>query len=433
MFAYFIDNVNHSHDGLAFGFSILGFLMMKLSSVNSFHTTPRLDLERRSSSWSCSMNWSMICVMFLRNSACIALPVVSSQHCYGPSCKIMNTAHQKYMIEYMKSNRIQTIYPPWQKRGKILTAPGNDWVNVPADLHNPVGHSFAAALADVIGNKPGIQFFAYNNNAPGIRGVKNNSNSKVSNVGILILNTNPGTDSASWFVHSVPGFPKSKTAWAFPESEYAKGHLLICFTLVKSAVDVIANGLLLVSPFVYYNDISELKVNSMPALKKLFGEGSNTFPPFSTTQEIATKLAGSSMPVQIFSKSQRSKYVWSATDMQLKSSCKISGQNILIVRNPILIGDHLSISERDSTNWLVTENGNVFCQVDQPYAKHKHVFLFFYFFIAIKKTFVAFRFSKTVASPNIVPEPQCNQFLKRPLILCKIWSMAKHGQLNMKS
>ncbi|KRZ78252.1 Plancitoxin-1 [Trichinella papuae] len=270
---------------------------------------------------------------------------------------------------------------PWQKRGKILTAPGNDWTNVPADLHNPVGHSFAAALADVIGNKPGIQFFAYNNNAPGIRGVKNNSNSK----GILILNTNPGSDSASWFVHTVPGFPKPKTAWTFPESEYAKGHLLICFTLTKSAVNIIANGLLLVSPFVYYNDISELKVNSMPALKKLFGKGSNTLPPFSTTQEIATKLAGSSMPVQIFSKSQQSKYeiykkliskrfkenirVWSATDKQLKGSCKIPGQNILIVRSPILIGDHLSTSERDSTNWLVTENGDVFCQVDQPYAK----------------------------------------------------------------
>ncbi|KRX77367.1 hypothetical protein T06_13037, partial [Trichinella sp. T6] len=116
-----------------------------------------------------------------------------------------------------------------------LTAPGNDWVNVPADLHNPVGHSFAVVLADVIGNKPGIQFFAYSNNAPGIRGVKNNSNSK----GILILHTNPGTDSAPWFVHTVPGFPKPKTAWAFPESEYAKEHLLICFTLAESAVDVL--------------------------------------------------------------------------------------------------------------------------------------------------------------------------------------------------
>ncbi|KAL1235254.1 Large structural protein [Trichinella spiralis] len=29
----------------------------------------------------------------------------------------------------------------------------------------------------------------------------------------------------------------------------------------------------------------------------------------------------------------------------------------------------ICISERDSTNWFVTENGNVFCQVDQPYAK----------------------------------------------------------------
>ncbi|KRZ97908.1 Cell death-related nuclease 6 [Trichinella sp. T8] len=105
----------------------------------------------------------------------------------------------------------------------------------------------------------------------------------MSNVGILILHTNPGTDSAPWFVHIVPGFPKPKTAWAFPESEYAKGYLLICFTLAKSAVDVLANGLLLVSPFVYYNDISQLKVNSIPALKKLFGERSNTFPPFSTT------------------------------------------------------------------------------------------------------------------------------------------------------
>ncbi|KRY09480.1 Plancitoxin-1 [Trichinella patagoniensis] len=255
----------------------------------------------------------------------------------------------------------QFFIKPHGRKGKILTAPENDWVNVPADLHNPVGHSFAVALADVIGNKP------------------------VSNVGILILHTNPGTDSAPWFVHIVPGFPKPKTAWAFPESEYAKGHFLICFTLAKSAVDVLANGLLLGSPFVYYNDISQLKVNSIPALKKLFGEGSNTFPPFSTTQEIATKLAGSSMPVQIFSKSQRSKYeiyikliskrfkqnirVWSATDKQLKSSCKIPGQNILIVRSPILIGDHLSTSERDSTNWLVTENGDVFCQVDLPYAK----------------------------------------------------------------
>ncbi|KAL1233219.1 Deoxyribonuclease-2-alpha [Trichinella pseudospiralis] len=234
---------------------------------------------------------------------------------------------------------------PWQKRGKILTSPGNDWTNVPADLHSPVEHSFAAALVDVIGNKPGIQFFAYNNNAPGIRGVKNNSNSK----GILILNTNPGTDSALWFVHTVPGFPKPKIAWTFPEAEYAKGHLLICFTLTESAVDVIANGLLLVSPFIYYNDISELKVNSMQALKKLFGKGSNTFPPFSTTQEISTKLADSSTPVQIFSKSQRSKY-----EIYKKFISKRFKENIRVW---------------DSTNWLVTENGEAFCQVDQPYVK----------------------------------------------------------------
>ncbi|KRZ02455.1 hypothetical protein T11_11232 [Trichinella zimbabwensis] len=68
--------------------------------------------------------------------------------------------------------------PPGDKRGKILVPAGGVWAANPQDLENAADHSFAKALESVVGNHPAKKFFAYNNAAPGVIGIKTKSNSK---------------------------------------------------------------------------------------------------------------------------------------------------------------------------------------------------------------------------------------------------------------
>ncbi|KRY00414.1 Plancitoxin-1 [Trichinella pseudospiralis] len=264
--------------------------------------------------------------------------------------------------------------PPGQKRGRILIPPGAAWAVYPADLETAAGNSFGKALESVVGAHGDKKFFAYNNAAPVA--------TYYACLGVLILDIT-GTDSAAWIVHTVPGYPKPKVAYTFPASEYANGHLLLCLTISESQIEPIAAALLLASPFIYYNDVPDAEVNTRPSLKKVLSGETAMKPPFSTKQNIKTQNAASVL-VQIFSKSERSKYeiyqkiiskqlkktikVWSRRDKKLKANCKIRGRQILLVSSPIDINTLASSLENDVTNWLIPENGDIFCAVDKPYA-----------------------------------------------------------------
>ncbi|KRY42197.1 Deoxyribonuclease-2-alpha [Trichinella spiralis] len=269
--------------------------------------------------------------------------------------------------------------PPGQKRGSLLIPPGAAWEGYPADLDAGAGHSFLKTFESVVGAHNNKKFFAYNNAAPGVVGVKTKSNSK----GVVILDITAPADEAAWIVHTVPGYPKPKVAYTFPASEYANGHLLICLTIAESQIEPIAAALLMTSPFIYYNDVPDAEVNTRPSLKKVLSGETALKPPFSAKQNIKTQ-ANPSVPVQIFSKSERSKYeiyqklisrqlkktikVWSRRDKKLKANCKIPGRHILLVSTPIDVNTQASSLEKDATNWLIPENGDIFCTVDKPYA-----------------------------------------------------------------
>ncbi|KRZ48825.1 Plancitoxin-1 [Trichinella nativa] len=272
--------------------------------------------------------------------------------------------------------------PPGQKRGSILIPPGAAWVVYPADLENGAGHSFWKTFESVVGAHDNKKFFAYNNAAPGVVGVKTKSNSKAC-LGVVILDDRDATDEAAWIVHTVPGYPIPKVQYTFPASEYANGHLLICLTIAESQIEPIAAALFVASPFIYYNDVPDAEVSTRPTLKKLLNGETNIHPPFSSKQTIKTQ-ARDPVSVQIFSKSRRSKYeiyqkiisrqlkktikVWSRRDKKLKTNCKIPGRHILLVSSPISVDGQASSLEKDVTNWLIPENGDIFCAVDKPYA-----------------------------------------------------------------
>ncbi|KRX60168.1 Deoxyribonuclease-2-beta [Trichinella sp. T9] len=202
--------------------------------------------------------------------------------------------------------------PPGEKQGKILVAAAAAWAAYGQDLDNNAGvHSFRKALESVTGTHQNKHFFAYNNAAAGVVGVKTKSNSK----GVVILDTRDDTDEAAWIVHTVPGYPKPKVAYTFPASEYANGHLLICLTIAESQIEPIE---------IYQKIISK-------QLKKTIK-------------------------------------VWSRRDKKLKTNCKIPGRHILLVSSPISVDGQASSLEKDVTNWLIPENGDIFCAVDKPYA-----------------------------------------------------------------
>ncbi|KRZ34502.1 Plancitoxin-1 [Trichinella pseudospiralis] len=287
-----------------------------------------------------------------------------------------------FSLNYCLAQTSQAILykPPGERQGKILIPPGNSWVNNPHPLERVNDHSFAKTLENVAANHANIKFFAYNNAAPGVVGVKTRSNSK----GVLIIDDRPAQSAAAWIVHTVPGYPKPKTAYTFPQSEYANGHLLICLTIDESQIESIAVALFVASPFIHYNDLPDAEIKMRPALKKLLNGETAIKPPFSTKQSIGTQAAPS-VPVQIFGKSGRSKYeiykkiiskqlkktikVWSKRDKKLQANCKISGRHILLVSSPINVDGQASNLEKDVTNWLIPDNGDVFCAIDKPYAE----------------------------------------------------------------
>ncbi|KRX51919.1 Deoxyribonuclease-2 [Trichinella sp. T9] len=253
---------------------------------------------------------------------CLAVTDIFHNHCKFEFLHYLSQQSSKYRAILYK--------PPGQKRGSLLTPQGAAWEAYPADLDARADHSFWKTFESVV-----------------------------------ILDTSAGVDEAAWIVHTVPGYPVPRVAYTFPASEYANGHLLICLSISESQIEPIAAALSLASPFIYYNDVPDAELDSRPSLKKVLNGETAMKPPFSTKQNIKTQ-ANPSVPVQIFSKSERSKYeiyqriisrqlkktikVWTRRDKKLKANCKIPGRHILLVSTPIDVNMQASSLEKDVTN-----------------------------------------------------------------------------------
>ncbi|KRZ95853.1 Deoxyribonuclease-2-alpha [Trichinella sp. T8] len=267
--------------------------------------------------------------------------------------------------------------------GKLLASDSpNDWANGAAAVTQPNGHSFAAALTNVVGPHANVKFLAYNNVPPAVPNVKTKSNSK----GVIIISTTQGENDGAWIVHTVPGFPAAKTGYSWPAAEIAKGHLLICMTIAETQINAVAASLIQIEPFVYYNDIPETETAGMPDFKKLAEGQIPTTPPFTTRRSIKT-AAQAPVDIHIYSKSAKSKYeiykkvivkalkrsikVWSRRDSELKGDCRVLQRNIRLIKSPAQIGDQATNIEADESNWIVSEPGNIFCFMDKPYSKNQ--------------------------------------------------------------
>ncbi|KRZ01333.1 Deoxyribonuclease-2-alpha, partial [Trichinella zimbabwensis] len=255
------------------------------------------------------------------------------------------------------------------------------WDNSAAAFTANAGHSFAKTVEHVVGNNPSVKFLAYNNVPPAVPNVKTKSNSK----GVIILST--AADSAAWVVHTIPGFPTAKTPYAWPASQTARGHLLICLTIAESQINAIAASLLLAQPLIHYNDIPESETAGMPYFKKLAEGQTPVMPPFTSRRTIRTKNAPAPVTVHIYSKSESSKYeiykkvivkalkktikVWSRRDNKLKGDCRVPERHIRLLKSPGVINGHNTNLEADDTNWAVSDPGSVICHVDKPYFKNQ--------------------------------------------------------------
>ncbi|KRX51597.1 hypothetical protein T09_3353 [Trichinella sp. T9] len=122
------------------------------------------------------------------------------------------------------------------------------------------------------------------------------------------------------------------------------------------------------TPLIYYNDIPDAQMDSRPNLKKLANGVSRLTPPLTVTQDTTTAGAPS-LKVTIYSKGEKSRYVWTTRDKFLKSDCKTFGRNLKLVTSPISVDGHASSLENDVSQWIVSEPGNKFCVVDKPYHK----------------------------------------------------------------
>ncbi|KAL1284408.1 Cell death-related nuclease [Trichinella pseudospiralis] len=115
-------------------------------------------------------------------------------------------------------------------------------------------------------------------------------------------------------------------------------------TIAETQINAIAASLFRAEPFIYYNDIPESETAGMPDFKKLAEGKIPTMPPFTISRSIKLTGAGA-VPVQIYSKSAKSRYE--------------------IYKKVILRGLKKTIkvwSRRDKP-------GNIFCFMDKPYSK----------------------------------------------------------------
>ncbi|KRX53819.1 Plancitoxin-1, partial [Trichinella sp. T9] len=252
---------------------------------------------------------------------------------------------------------------PGQPNGKIIFATAAvSWNDGAQALSSDNGHSFATALQHVVRDNGNIKFLAYNNAPPGVANVKTKSNSK----GVIILATN--ADSAAWIVHTVPGFPAAKTGYSWPVAENARGHLLICLTILESQINAIAASLLLVQPLIHYNDIPKAETAAMPYFNKLAEGKISTLPPFTSRQTIRTQKIFKKVIVKVLKKTIK---VWSRRDSKLKGDCRGSQRHIRLIKSPAAINGHNTNLESDITNWAVSDPGNIFCHIDKPYFKNQ--------------------------------------------------------------
>ncbi|KRZ32459.1 Deoxyribonuclease-2-alpha [Trichinella pseudospiralis] len=285
-------------------------------------------------------------------------------------------------LRIVHNEKLAILYKgPTQDRGKFLASNAADnWVDGAAAVTARAGHSFAVALNDVVGNHANVKFLAYNNVPPGMPNVKTKSNGK----GVIMISTAVNANDGAWIVHTVPGFPAAKTGYSWPAAEIAKGHLLICMTIAETQINAIAASLFRAEPFIYYNDIPESETAGMPDFKKLAEGKIPTMPPFTISRSIKLTGAGA-VPVQIYSKSAKSRYeiykkvilrglkktikVWSRRDSKLKGDCRIPQRSLRLIKSPVQIAGHATNIETDESNWIVSEPGNIFCFMDKPYSK----------------------------------------------------------------
>ncbi|KRZ30898.1 Deoxyribonuclease-2-alpha [Trichinella pseudospiralis] len=350
-------------------------LITSPASVSGHNTNLELD----ETSWAVSDPGSIFC--HIDKPYFVSSKIKPKNHHWQFALKIMiylPDLMQLLLNLIIVHDKILQLYKaPGQATGKIILAgAAASWDDGATPLTNAAGHSFGKTLEHVIGNNNAIKFLAYNNVPPQVPKVNTKSNSK----GVIVLST--AGDAAAWIVHTVPGFPAAKTGYTWPVAENARGHLLICLTISESQINAIAASLLLVQPLVHYNDIPDTETAAMPYFNKLKEGRTPTLPPFTLKKSIRTESAAAPVAVQIYSKSESSKYVivkalkktikvWSRRDNKLKGDCRVLQRNIRLIKSPAAINGHNTNLEADDTTWAVSDPGNTFCHVDKPYFKNQ--------------------------------------------------------------
>ncbi|KAL1284409.1 Dihydroxyacetone kinase [Trichinella pseudospiralis] len=106
--------------------------------------------------------------------------------------------------------------------------------------------------------------------------------------------------------------------------------------LYKGPAQNTAASLFRAEPFIYYNDIPESETAGMPDFKKLAEGKIPTMPPFTISRSIKLTGAGA-VPVQIYSKSAKSRYdnIFTFDNAQLLQDAGILLERV--IRCPALI------------------------------------------------------------------------------------------------
>ncbi|KRX71402.1 Deoxyribonuclease-2-beta [Trichinella sp. T6] len=170
-------------------------------------------------------------------------------------------------------------------------------------------------------------------------------------------------DVSQWIV-SEPGNKFCVVDKPYHKSQAKEPAMAVCI----DDATIFAMTLRIATPLIYYNDIPDAQMDSRPNLKKLANGESRLTPPLTVTQDTTTTGA-QSLKVTIYSKGEKSRYVWTTRDKFLKSDCKTFGRNLKLVTSPISVDGHASSLENDVSQWIVSEPGNKFCVVDKPYHK----------------------------------------------------------------
>ncbi|KRX98903.1 Deoxyribonuclease-2-alpha [Trichinella pseudospiralis] len=298
----------------------------------------------------------------------IALISLKTSTAQVATCKNDNDANVDWYFVYKPPNQLNTKV--------MISGPNPVWADSATSIDN-AQHSIGRTMAHFVVNNPQIKVLAYSDNPPSIP----TRNQKSKTKGVILIDVRPD-DAAAWFIHTAPNFLAYLSAYSWPATETAKGHMFLCLSLNEIHLNSVAKTIRYQEPNIYANNLPDDILNQHKELSNLVNGAEIRVTPFLEHAKFVTKRTQVEANIQAFGKHTKSFSdlyakvlknklsasirIWAPSDAKSKSIC--SGQHKLRkIVSPMQFAGVQVHREADSAKWALVEGKNTVCLTTNDY------------------------------------------------------------------